>query len=388
MTAPPSRRQATPHPASTSTRLLAWYDDDHRDLPWRTDDPDPYRVWVSEIMLQQTRVDTVLRYYDRFLTAFPDVHSLAAADDDTLLLQWEGLGYYRRARNLRDGAKAVASEWLDVRNRWPRTAAEWRTLPGVGAYTAAALASICANEPAAVVDGNVKRVLARLYGLASPINTSAGHNVLQQRADELIPTGRPGDHNQALMELGAVVCTPRSPRCGSCPLQEACVAFRDSRTAELPVKRPKPAVPHHHVAAAVIRNPDGALLIQRRPDDGMLGGLWELPSVMLPEGTSWTDHQPDTGSGPDCLRERVAGLLGTDTFSIGPAVAQARHAYSHFSVEVRAYPVDASISSTSALTGDTSPGLAWLTVNNRTRFALHKVQDKLVRAFWDDQLRL
>ncbi len=408
MTAPPSRRQRSPHPDSISSRLLAWYDADHRDLPWRLDDPDPYRVWVSEIMLQQTRVDTVLRYYDRFLTAFPDVHTLAAADDDMLLLSWEGLGYYRRARNLRNGAQAVVSEWLGERDRWPRTAAEWQTLPGVGAYTAAALASICGNEPAAVVDGNVKRVLARVFGITLPINSSAGTSAVQQRADELVPADRPGDHNQALMELGAVVCTPKSPGCGTCPLHADCVAYQDGRTAELPVKTPKKPVPHHHVAAAVIRDADGAILIQRRPDDGMLGGLWELPSVLLPAGDSGTDRTRAGASatdrpgdaatstdparvdetGPLLLCDQVADLLGTDAFTIGEAVAHARHVYSHFSIEVRAYPVDANITSPSALTGGGSHGLAWLTPSTRDQFALHKVQDKLVRALWDDQLRL
>jgi A/G-specific adenine glycosylase len=369
----PPRSRTRSDGANVSALLIAWYEKHSRDLPWRQN-ADPYRVWVSEIMLQQTRVDTVLRYYERFLQAFPNIETLAVASDDQLLLRWEGLGYYRRARNLREGARLVADEWLAKQDRWPQTAEEWIQLPGIGRYTAAAISSICFDHPNAVVDGNVKRVLARLFCIDTPVNSTAGEKELWRLADELITSDRPGDHNQAVMELGATVCTPKNPHCRECPLSDICLALLELRMDELPVKTPKKPIPHHKVAAAVIRNDDGAILIQRRPDDGMLGGLWELPCVMLTGDESPLER----------LREHITSSFGVDKLEIGEPIAQARHVYSHFSIDATAYPITCSIPTQDLET----PDLRWMLPVDRSQFAMHRAHDKLLIQLWDPQQKL
>ncbi|HEY0978923.1 MAG TPA: A/G-specific adenine glycosylase [Flavobacteriales bacterium] len=220
-------------PSWFSTALLPWYAEHRRLLPWRNT-RDPYSIWLSEVILQQTRVDQGLAYYQRFLQRWPTVARLAAASEDEVLKQWQGLGYYSRARNLLVAARQVAGEHG---GKFPGTHAELVGLKGVGDYTAAAIASICFDRPDAVVDGNVYRVLARVFGIPTPIDSTAGRKEFKQLATKLLDPDNPGDHNQAVMELGATICTPKAPRCPACPLQHKCVALGTGRVHELPVKQ-------------------------------------------------------------------------------------------------------------------------------------------------------
>ena len=248
--------------------LLAWYDTHRRDLPWRSE-PDPYRVWVSEIMLQQTRVAAVLEHYARWMEHFPTVQDLAKAREQTVLALWSGLGYYHRARRLHQAAKLIARE---RKGEFPRTAEGWRELPGIGRYTAAAIASITFDKPVAVVDSNVERVLDRVFGRH---DNKEGH---WQRAEALLDRSRPGDFNQALMELGATICTPRSPQCAVCPLIGWCA----TRGAEQ--LKPKPTRNRKQVYFAFARRAGAILLAQRPADAKRMANMWELPE--LPVGIS------------------------------------------------------------------------------------------------------
>lgn len=247
--------------------LLAWYDANHRDLPWRQS-TDPYRVWVSEIMLQQTRVDAVIPYYNRWLATFPNVDALASAELHDVLMHWEGLGYYSRARNLHSAARLVRER---LGGRIPETYETLRQLPGVGEYTAGAIASISHNEKQPAVDGNVRRVVSRIFDVSAP--TAAA---MRARAAEIVDPERPGDFNQALMELGATVCTPRKPECCQCPVRMDCLAYARGTVNERPGAKAKKQIPHEYVVStAVFRN--GSLLLAQRPTPGLLGGMWEFP---------------------------------------------------------------------------------------------------------------
>jgi A/G-specific adenine glycosylase len=243
--------------------LLDWYDQNRRDLPWRRT-ADPYRVWVSEIMLQQTRVAAVLDHYARFLQRFPTVQSLAAAREASVLAVWSGLGYYHRARRMHQAAKVIARERKGI---FPQTVEEWRTLPGIGRYTAAAIASIAFGETVAVVDGNVERVLDRLFG------RDEGREVAWQRADTLLDPRRPGDFNQAMMELGATICTPRAPQCLLCPLNTWC----RSRDAE--AVSPQASRKRKQLQYALARKNAAVYLVQRPADESLMAGMWELPCL-------------------------------------------------------------------------------------------------------------
>lgn len=243
--------------------LLAWYDQNHRDLPWRKDH-DPYRVWVSEIMLQQTRVAAVLDHYGRFVRRFPTVQSLAAARVRSVLVVWSGLGYYHRARRMHQVAKVIVSERKGV---FPQTAEEWRKLPGIGRYTAAAVASIAFDEAVAVVDGNVERIIGRMFGRGEDRET------VWLQAETLLDRERPGDFNQAMMELGAILCTQRSPQCPSCPLNKWC----QSKGAEK--AQPRPARKRKKLYYALARRSEAVLLVQRPTDASLMAGMWELPSL-------------------------------------------------------------------------------------------------------------
>ena len=255
-----------------SKALLPWYAENKRDLPWRNT-TDPYRIWLSEVILQQTRVDQGLAYWQRFLRRWPTVAALAAASEDEVLKEWQGLGYYSRARNLRAAAVQVVR---DHKGAFPRTHEGLLDLNGVGDYTAAAIGSICFNAPEAVVDGNVYRVLSRVFGISTPVDSTQGKSAFRALANTLIDTARPGDHNQAVMELGATVCTPRNALCGACPLRNRCVALKEDSIATLPVKSKRQVVRTRHFNYLVIRSPKGLLMRQRNGKD-IWQGLWELP---------------------------------------------------------------------------------------------------------------
>ncbi len=277
-------------PETISARLLRWYDAHARDLPWRLTGSAPgpaaagggraYAVWVSEVMLQQTRVETVKSYYARFLERFPTVLSLAEAPIGDVLAAWSGLGYYRRARALHAAAREVAARHA---GEMPRTFAELGELPGVGAYTAGAVASIAFGERVPAVDGNVGRVLSRLYACDEPLGSSRSVSRLRPIAEAFVPASRPGDHNQALMELGATICIPRAPRCEVCPVADACEARRAGRENELPVVKKRAPSPIVKMTAALAREPGarepkkGSFVLGRRPLEGLFGGLWEPP---------------------------------------------------------------------------------------------------------------
>ncbi len=264
---------------SVSSPLLAWYDRVRRDLPWRRTS-DPYAIWISEAMLQQTQVATAIPYYERFLARFPTVRELADAPQEAVLKHWEGLGYYSRARNLHTAAQTVVAEWDGV---LPTTRDGLLTLPGIGPYMSAAVASIAYGLPVPVLDGNVERVLTRLHAIDAPVRDSETRRRLWQLADALLCQDRPGDHNQAMMELGATICTPRVPDCPACPMVGQCAAAGAGNPESYPVKLKKAASPHHHIAVALVRR-NHLYLVVRRPSKGLLGGLWEFPGGRCNDG--------------------------------------------------------------------------------------------------------
>lgn len=254
--------------------LLGWFQENKRDLPWRGKG-DPYGVWISETMLQQTRIETVRDYFRRFLEAFPTVHDLAAAPLDRVLKLWEGLGYYSRARNLK-----AAAERIDAAGRFPTTSQEWGDLPGIGPYTAAALASICDGEPAPVVDGNVGRVVARYCAAPlDPKDPKTRKEIARWLRPAIESSGSPGDFNEAMMELGETLCLPAGADCKACPLRGSCAACAEGDPTAYPVKAPPKERPVRHFAVFLVRDVEGRPLLRQRPAKGLLGGLWELPSV-------------------------------------------------------------------------------------------------------------
>jgi len=257
--------------------LLRWYRNEKRDLPWRAN-RDPYRVWISEAMLQQTRVETVIGYYDRFLELFPTVEALARARTDSVLAAWSGLGYYRRARSLHEAARAVCDRHG---GRFPRDREALLGLPGIGPYTAGAIASIAFDLPEPVVDGNVARVFSRLFALGAAPDSAEQRGELWAIAASLVPERGAGEWNQALMELGAVVCVPRGPACGRCPLSSRCRALAEDRVDEFPPREKRPETIRLAVVVIAVRR-GSSWLLERRPASGRMAGLWQLPTIELP----------------------------------------------------------------------------------------------------------
>jgi A/G-specific adenine glycosylase len=298
-------------------RLLEWYRRAARDLPWRRS-RDPYRVWVSEVMLQQTTVRAVIPYYERFLERFPSVAALAAAREEDVLGAWSGLGYYHRARNLLRGARHVATHHD---GRFPKTLEAALAVPGVGLYTASAILSIAHGAALPVVDGNVRRVLSRLYALRGPEwRTDAPY---YNRADEVLDRDAPGDWNQALMELGATICLPRRPACPACPLRASCRAAAEGLQDELPEKRARRATVDVTVAAAVLER-DGRFLLVRRREGRLMGRMWEVPQTSL-EGRGLADLVPD-----------LLSLHGLHVVP-GALLGRGRHAITYRRIRVEAY---------------------------------------------------
>ena len=294
--------------------LLQWYDAHGRTLPWRRRDggrPDPYAVWLSEIMLQQTTVPTVERRFAAFLERWPTVADLAAASEEEVLAAWAGLGYYARARNLHACARRIMEEHGGA---FPQDPAALKRLPGIGDYTAAAIAAIAFGQPVAAVDGNVERVIARLFAITTPL--PGARTAIRRCAQKLVPKDRPGDFTQAMMDLGRLVCRPRTPRCDECPLAAFCRARAQGLAAELPRKAARKERPVREGTVFVIRREDGALLFRRRPRQGLLGGLWELPSQGW-DGTPplWRDHAP----------------FGLPTVALNAPV---RHVFTHFALHL------------------------------------------------------
>ena len=304
------------------TRLLPWFAVKARELPWRQNRT-PYRVWVSEIMLQQTRVDTVVDYYERWMNAFPCWEVLANSSQDDVLKLWQGLGYYSRARNLHAAAGMVVSRYG---GNPPALAAELRRMPGIGPYTAAAIASLAFNQNEAVVDGNVIRVLSRLFAFGGNVKSAAGRRQMQFWADHLLIKGRAADFNEAVMELGALVCLPRNPKCSECPLQSVCAASAEGAPEKYPAAAEKRKIPHLTVGAAVTVNRKGEVLIARRKQDDMLGGLWEFPGGKQEPGETIQE----------CVARELQEELGIKTV-VGKHVTTVKHAYSHFKMTMHVY---------------------------------------------------
>lgn len=301
--------------------LLTWFRKNARDLPWRRT-KDPYAVWLSEIILQQTRVEQGLPYFQRFLKAFPTVHALASASPERVLKLWEGLGYYSRARNLHKTAKIVAREFGGV---FPSTSKDLQALPGIGRYTAAAIASIAYGRRAAVLDGNVMRVLSRLFDVDACVDEGKVRALLWEMAEDLVPRASPGDFNQAIMELGARVCTPKSPQCACCPVRAYCTARVRGVQESRPLRKSRKPAPHHQMVAGVVHR-DGKYLLVRRPENGLLGGLWEFPNGRVRKGET---HRA-------ALARVMRECLGASA-TVGERVATVGHAYSHFTITMNVY---------------------------------------------------
>ncbi|ODT14443.1 MAG: A/G-specific adenine glycosylase [Mesorhizobium sp. SCN 65-12] len=337
-----------------AARLLEWYDRHARALPWRSPPgsaaPDPYRVWLSEVMLQQTTVAAVKPYYERFLARWPTVAALAATDDAELMAAWAGLGYYSRARNLLACARAVVAEHG---GRFPRSPAELRKFPGIGDYTAGAIAAIAFGEPAAVVDGNVERVVARLFAIETPLPAAKAE--IRLRTAEITPAERPGDFAQAMMDLGATICTPRRPRCMLCPLREDCTAILAGDPERFPVRLPKEDKPQRRGAAFVAVRDDGAILLRKRPEKGLLGGMTEVPT------TGWTarvDGRTTQDAAPFPADWRPSGRIS--------------HVFTHFALELDVFHAQ--------IEGDAPDGHFWSLAHEISGEALPTVMKKVIEA--------
>lgn len=308
---------------SLSSRLLDWYRLNARSMPWRGH-PDPYAVWVSEIMLQQTRVETVIPYFEMWMERFPTVKALADATEQDVLNEWEGLGYYSRARNLHKAAKIVAEKF---NGELPRDLDDLRSLPGIGRYTVGAIASIAFGMDEPTLDGNLRRVFARLFDVSEPADSPKGEKLLWDLAAEHLPKGQAGDFNQALMDLGATICLPKKPRCLLCPLMDMCAARIAGTQEQRPVLKPKKETPHVVHAAGVIVKQFGDVphvLLAQRPVDGLLGGMWEFPNGKVEGEPAWGLAQAlRTGYGLKILRKEALGIV--------------RHAYTHFKITVHVF---------------------------------------------------
>jgi len=304
-----------------SQLLLNWYDKNARDLPWRNH-PDPYAIWISEIMLQQTRVESVIPYFNRWIEKFPNISSLADADQQDVLKLWEGLGYYSRARNLHNAAKIILNDYGAI---MPDDPMLLESLPGIGKYTSRAIASMAFGKDYAALDGNIRRVLARVFNLEIPARSPEGEKKLWQLASENLPPGRAGDYNQAIMDLGASICSPKNPQCLICPIQSRCRSFSLGVQEQRPIMPRKEQIPHYIVTAAII-SLDCKVLIAQRPNSGLLGGMWEFPGGKMNEGETLAQ----------CLRREIKEELDC-IISVGDEIGVYHHAFTHFRITLHAF---------------------------------------------------
>ncbi len=341
-----------------SSALLRWFRTAARPMAWR-ETRDPYRIWVSEIMLQQTRVETVAPYYDRFLLKFPDVRSLAAAPLDDVLKAWEGLGYYSRARNLhRTAGILLAGHGATV----PRAVEALEALPGIGRSTAGAIAAIAFGEDVPILDANARRVVARLFAVAGDLRSAAAEKLLWERSASLVRKGTGRETALAVMDLGAVVCLPNTPRCPECPLRSRCASFLRGLQRSIPPRRAKKILPHRDVVAAVFRRPDGAFFLTRRPTGGLLGGLWAFPS-------GWRRAAETL---EQALRRTLRRKLPARAV-IQRKVGAVSHAYSHYRITLHGFYCEAT--SNALPEGE---GAFWLPGNGEGTIALPRADRKLI----------
>ncbi len=306
---------------SLSSDLLSWYKLSGRELPWRNT-RDPYAIWVSEIMLQQTRVDTVIPYYERFMARYPNVDMLAHAPLEEVLKLWEGLGYYSRARNLHRAARVVVEQFG---GQIPSSDEELRQLPGIGQYTSAAIRAIAFQQDALALEGNLRRVLARLYDIHLDPRKPEGQKAIVLQGTSALPRGKASEYNQALMDLGALICKPRAPLCGNCPVKDHCLALRNGTQELLPLRSPRSPLPHRKAVAAVILE-NGSLMVVQRPEQGLLGGLWGFPAGYIVENET----------NQDAVRRVINEQYGLDV-EVGSPLQLLSHTYTHFSTTVQPY---------------------------------------------------
>jgi A/G-specific adenine glycosylase len=344
--------------ASLSIKLTAWSRRRARALPWRGA-RNPYRIWISEIMLQQTQAATVIPYYRRFLKRFPSLKALSRAKPQSVLKVWEGLGYYTRARNLHRAALQIQ---IQGGGRFPRTAAEWEKLPGVGHYTAAAIAAIAYNEGTAALDANARRILARVYAYRRGIRDARSQKELSVLYHRARGSAAPGAFFQALMDLGQVVCLPRRPLCAECPISASCLSFKRGLQNQLPLSKRPVSIPHFDVTAALILR-NGKVLIARRPEGKLLGGLWEFPGGKLERGESL----------PACLRREIKEELGV-TVVVREKILVVKHAFSHFRITLHVFRCD-------SLRGTPKPigaaAVRWVRIRDLSQFPMGRA-DRIV----------
>jgi A/G-specific adenine glycosylase len=303
--------------------LVEWFHEEKRDLPWRQTN-DPYKIWVSEVMLQQTRVDTVIPYYQRFIDKYPTIESLANADEEELLKMWEGLGYYSRARNLQAGVKEVVEKYGGT---VPNNRHDLQRLKGVGPYTAGAILSIAYNLPEHAVDGNVMRVLSRVLHIKEDISLVKTRKIFEEAVEQLIHPEYPGDFNQALMDLGAMICTPSSPKCLLCPVREYCLGFMEGDAEQLPIKTKKTKEKHEFYDVYIAVN-DGKVLFEKRPEEGLLANMWQFPMMLKGKSSEDTKKQFELK-----YNVEIKNIIEEDFF-------EQKHIFSHLIWNLRCHLVD------------------------------------------------
>lgn len=340
--------------------LLAWYHQQGRDLPWRQT-RDPYAIWVSEIMLQQTQVKTVIPYYHRWLQQFPTITALAAADQQTVLKVWEGLGYYARARNLHRAAQAVMQNYG---GEFPQQYEAVVALPGIGRTTAGGILSAAFNQALPLLDGNVKRILARLIALPLPPNKALER--LWALSERLLPPDNPRDFNQAMMDLGATLCTRHRPACLLCPWQTACEAYHRNVQLEIPMTETRAPLPHKLIGVAVVWNDEGQILIDRRPQQGLLGGLWEFPGGKIEPGETVEE----------CIRRELQEELAID-IEVGDRLMTIDHTYTHFRVTLNVFHCRHTAGDPQPLECDE---IRWVEVSELEQFPFPKANSQIIDA--------
>ncbi|MBN1452539.1 MAG: A/G-specific adenine glycosylase [Anaerolineales bacterium] len=343
-----------------ASRLLTWYRQHGRTLPWRGD-TNPYAVWVSEIMLQQTRVETVIPYFETWMRLFPTIADLAKASEQDVLNAWEGLGYYSRARNLHKAAQVVHEQYA---GKLPRDLHALRKLPGIGRYTVGAIASIAFGMDEPTLDGNLRRVFARLFDISEPADSPAGEKILWKLAAEHLPQGQAGDYNQALMDLGATICLPKNPRCLICPLMELCQSRTNGTHEQRPVLKPKKDTPHYvHAAGIIVRQvsdtPHEEVLLAKRPSKGLLGGMWEFPNGRV-------EGEPDEGL--ESALETGYRLKVQKNEALGVV----QHAYTHFRVTVHVYRCE-------LVSMSNNESLKWVKLKELDDYPMGKIDRQIAR---------
>jgi len=342
--------------------LLNWYHKHGRTLPWR-DHPDPYAVWVSEIMLQQTRVDTVIPYFEKWMRLFPNVTSLANASEQEVLNAWEGLGYYSRARNLHKAAKVIAEKF---NGQLPRDLTDLRSLPGIGRYTVGAIASMAFGMDEPTLDGNLRRVFSRLFDVDEFADSPVGEKILWELAAQNLPKGQAGDYNQALMDLGATICLPKNPRCLLCPLMEICEARKNGAQELRPVLKPKKSVPHYTHAAAVILQ-RGRVLLAQPPPDGLLGGMWEFPN-----GRVNADPAKELTKAINAAYSLKARIERSRNVKKKEEMGVIQHAYTHFKITVHAFRCE-------LVSVPKNKNLKWVKLTDLDDYPMGKVDRQIAR---------